>query len=366
MADYYFKMDHLSVGYNGKAVINDINIGINKGEIVTLIGPNGAGKSTILKSITRQLSLIGGNVDFDHENLHKMKYKELSSKMAVVLTERMHPELMTCRDVVATGRYPYTGRLGVLSREDEDKVDEALAAVHAEEFARRDFNAISDGQRQRILLARAICQEPDLIVLDEPTSFLDIRHKLDLLSILRNMAKQKNITVIMSLHEIDLAMKVSDKIICVKGDHIFKYGSPENLFNEEDIRDLYGIDNGYFDPMFGSIELPKVDGDPKVFVISCGGTGVPVYRHLQRRKIPFAVGILYRNDIDYQLARLLAADMVVQEPFTRISEESLEKAKEFIKTCDRVIDAGLVVGEGNQEMKELLDYAADLGKLETM
>ena len=166
MESYYFQMDELSVGYNGKPLIEHINIGVKKGEIVTLIGPNGSGKSTILKSITRQLRLLGGRVSFDEQNIHQMSYREMSTKMAVVLTERMRPELMTCHDIVATGRYPYTGRLGILSREDEKKVEEAMCAVHARELGSRDFNAISDGQRQRVLLARAICQEPEVIVLD--------------------------------------------------------------------------------------------------------------------------------------------------------------------------------------------------------
>ena len=129
MESYYFQMDELSVGYNGKPLIEHINIGVKKGEIVTLIGPNGSGKSTILKSITRQLRLLGGRVSFDEQNIHQMSYREMSTKMAVVLTERMRPELMTCHDIVATGRYPYTGRLGILSREDEKKVEEAMCAV---------------------------------------------------------------------------------------------------------------------------------------------------------------------------------------------------------------------------------------------
>ena len=230
MDNYYFQMDQLSVGYNKKALIHDICIGIKKGEIVTLIGPNGSGKSTILKSITRQLQIIGGKVYFDQQNLNSLSFRDLSTRMAVVLTDRMKPELMTCHDIVATGRYPYTGRLGILTKEDEKIVEDAMEVVHAKELGNRDFNNISDGQRQRVLLARAICQEPDIIILDEPTSFLDIKHKLDLLSILRNMAKEKQITVIMSLHEIDLAQKIADKIICVKGDTISHFGRPEDIF----------------------------------------------------------------------------------------------------------------------------------------
>ena len=134
-------------------------------------------------------------MEFDGKNLHELSFRELSTKMAVVLTERMKPELMTCRDIVATARYTYTGRLGMLTREDEEKVEKAMRAVHAKELGGRDFNAISDGQRQRVLLARAICQEPEVIILDEPTSFLDIRHKLELLAILRRMAKEKGINV---------------------------------------------------------------------------------------------------------------------------------------------------------------------------
>ena len=363
MAAYYFQTKNLAVGYDGQTLIRDITIGVEKGEIVTLIGPNGAGKSTILKSITRQLKSIAGTVTIDRADLKRLSLKELATRMAVVLTERMKPELMTCRDIVATGRYPYTGRLGILTAEDEAKVDSAMEAVHALELSDRDFNAISDGQRQRILLARAICQEPEIIILDEPTSFLDIRHKLELLSILRGMAKEKGITVIMSLHEIDLAQKVSDKILCVKGETIDAYGTPEQVFEEENIRALYDIEQGFFDPCFGSIELPRPVGEPKILVLSACGTGIPVYRALQKKNLPFCAGILYTNDLDYRLARLLASEVVTEKPFHEIGDAALNRAMELVQKCDTVIDAGVELGPCNRRMEEVLRAAEQENKL---
>lgn len=365
MENFYFQTSQLTVGYDGKPLIRDITIGIARGEIVTLIGPNGAGKSTILKSITRQLKAIGGTVALDGQNLSGLSHKELATRMAVVLTQRMKPELMTCRDIVATGRYPYTGRLGLLTKQDEEKVSEAMETVHALELSHRDFNAVSDGQRQRILLARAICQEPEIIILDEPTSYLDIRHKLELLSILRSMAKEKGITVIMSLHEIDLAQKISDKIICVKGDTIGSYGTPEEVFDEEKIRQLYNITEGFFDPCFGSIELPRPRGNPEILVLSACGSGIPVYRRLQKGNIPFCAGILYTNDLDYRLARLLASEIITERPFHEISDAAFDRAMEKVHTCRCVLDAGCEIGPCNRRMREILDAAKNMGKLET-
>ena len=360
MSEYYFSTQALTVGYDGVPLIRDIQIDIHKGEIVTLIGPNGSGKSTILKSITRQLKTLGGAVVIGGEDLRKFSYKALSTRLAVVLTERMKPELMTCRDIVATGRYPYTGRLGLLSEEDERQVDAAMAAVHALDLSERDFNAISDGQRQRVLLARAICQEPEIIILDEPTSFLDIRHKLQLLSILRSMAKQKGITVIMSLHEIDLAQKISDKVVCVKGDHIARFGAPEDVLDGEAIRALYSLDQGFYDPLFGSIELPRPEGEARTFVISAGGTGIPVYRRLQKAAIPFCAGILYENDVDHSLARLLAQEVVAEQPFSPIRPETLARAVELMRACDTVINAGVPEAALATPIGELIDQARRL------
>ena len=173
--EYYFCTKKMSVGYHKCPLIEDIEIGLEKGEILTLIGPNGAGKSTILKSIARQLALIDGVIYLDRQSIIQMSGEELSQKMAVVLTDKLKTEMMTCEDVVATGRYPYTGRFGILSESDYRVIEEAMDLVHVTAMKDQDFTRISDGQRQRVMLARAICQEPEIIILDEPTSYLDAK-----------------------------------------------------------------------------------------------------------------------------------------------------------------------------------------------
>ena len=364
MKDYYIKTKDLSVGYQGKVLIRDINLDIKKGEIVTLIGPNGAGKSTILKSVTRQLKLIGGEVYLDSDEIRKLSYKSMARKVAVMLTERMKPELMTCHDVVATGRYPYTGRLGVLSREDENKVDEALMAVHAQELGIRNFLEISDGQRQRILLARAICQEPQVIVLDEPTAFLDIRHKLELLYLLKNMVREKHVAVLMSLHELDLAQKISDHIICVKGDNsIGRFGTPEEIFSGDYIKELFQIEKGTYLTDYGSVELEAVKGEPKVFVIGGNGTGIPVYRQLQKEGIPFAAGILWENDREYSVAEALASVVIREKAFESVSDATFETAVKVLKNCEKVICCMENFGTYQEPCRQLWKIAKDLGKI---
>lgn len=244
--DYFFQTRQLSVGYQGKPLIRDIEIGLCKGEIMTLVGPNGAGKSTLLKSIAGQIGILGGVVCLNGENIGGMSGRELSRKMAVVFTEKMQTELMTCEDVVATGRYPYTGYFGILSEKDRAIAGEAMELVHVSGIGHQDFTKISDGQRQRVMLARAICQEPEIIVMDEPVSFLDIRHKLEFLSVLLTLREKKGLTVIMSLHELELAKIVSDKVLCLKGEYVERYGTPEEVFSQDFIEELFDISEENF------------------------------------------------------------------------------------------------------------------------
>lgn len=254
----FLETEKLSVGYDGKPLIRDVCLQVQRGKIVTLIGPNGSGKSTILKTIVGQLSKISGTVLLEGAPMERCGQKEIAKRMAILMTERIHPELMTCYDVVSTGRYPYTGALGLLGKEDKRIAEESLELVHGRDMADRPFDAISDGQRQRILLARALCQTPEIIVLDEPTSYLDIRYKLELLTILKTMVREKNLAVLMSLHELDLAQRVSDTVVCVSGDRIDRMGPPEEIFSNDYIARLYHMEPGKYDPCFDTLEyVPK-------------------------------------------------------------------------------------------------------------
>ena len=358
----YFETHDLSVGYSGRPLIEKINLSIEKGRILTLIGPNGSGKSTILKTITKHLEKIAGVVTIENDNISKWSNKELAKRLSVMLTERIDPELMTCEQVVAMGRYPYTNHFGSLTPGDRQVVEESLHMVRAEELAERPFTDISDGQRQRIMLARAICQQPEIIVLDEPTSYLDIRHKIELLDILRKMAREKNVAVVMSLHEIDLAAKISDQIICVKGDRIRLFGTPEQVFTGERVKELYELESGSFNTLFGSVELMAPEGDPEIFVLAGAGKGIPIYRLLQKNKRAFSTGVLFENDVDLQVASVLAAHVTVAPAFGTFGEREINEAKRWIDRARCVVDAGTPVGEQNRRSRELIQYARTEGK----
>ena len=365
MEKYYFRTEGLTVGYHGVPLIKNIEMEIKKGEILTLIGPNGAGKTTILKSIIRQLTPICGVVWLDGEKIQKMSGTELARKMSVVLTQRVRPEMMTCKDVVATGRYPYTGRFGILSEEDWKIVEDSMELVHIQEFKNRAFSEISDGQKQRVMLARALFQQPDILVLDEPTSFLDIRYKLEFLSIIQKMSRTRNLTVLMSLHELDLAGRISDKIACVREDKIDRFGTPEEIFTAGYIPELYQMTTGSYNELTGSLELTPILGKPEIFVIGGNGMGTAVYRRLQRKGIPFVTGILWENDLDYPSARALAVEVIWERAFCEIDPGRVEQSKKWIDRCRQVV-CPVNLEERHRfcrELIELADYAKAQRKL---
>ena len=356
------RSENLTVGYGSDPVVREITLAAEPGRILCLIGPNGAGKSTLLKTLIRQLPPLAGTVVLEGEELKTLPERELARRSAAVLTGRPAPELMLCREVVAAGRYPYTGRLGLLSGEDQRIVRESMEMTQTSELADTDFTRISDGQRQRVMLARAICQQPRLLILDEPTSFLDIRHKLEFLELLRGLARQRQIAVVLSMHELDLAQKFSDMLLCLKDGRIDRSGTPEEIFRGDYVRELYGLTKGSYDAVAGTAEGEPARGEPRVFVLGGGGQGIPVYRALQRRGIPFAAGVLPENDLDLPTALALAAVVITDRANEPVSREKVDEALAVLESCEALLcvtDFGTV----NRENRRLLQAAKESGKL---
>ena len=234
----------LRVGYPKKTVAADVEFTVHSGEILALVGPNGAGKSTLMKSIAGQLALQGGTVLLSGKNMTQLSPNETAKELSLLLTGQAIPELMTCREVVAAGRYPYTGKMGILGSEDWAKVDAAMARLHAEELAERPFDAISDGQRQRILLARALCQEPRVLVLDEPTAYLDIRYQLELVEALRSLAREEGLAVVVSLHELNLVRRCADRVLCLKNGRVDRLDTTQAVFSGDYLEELFDLPAG--------------------------------------------------------------------------------------------------------------------------
>ena len=248
--------ENLAIGYGKAPLLTEISLGVQPGQILTLIGPNGAGKSTLLKTLAGQLAPMGGAVLLESKSLADYSGTERARRLALMAPHSRRAELTTCFDFVSAGRYPYTGRLGILSAEDRQQVRQALELVGAAHLADRDFNRISDGQRQRILLARALCQQPEVILLDEPTSFLDIKGKIELLTILKELAHTKKLAVILSLHELELAEKVADAVVCVSPSGVSGVLTPAQAFTPENIQVLYGLSGEQYAALYGEPAKP--------------------------------------------------------------------------------------------------------------
>ena len=244
------KIEDLSAGYRGKAVVPGVNLEIKKGEIISFIGPNGAGKSTLLKTLYRELTPVAGAVFIDGADVSKMTLKELAKKLSIVTTDRIKPEHMTCREVVMAGRLPYTDGFGVLGKEDRQAAEDAIDLMKIEGFADKQFSNLSDGQKQRTLIARAIAQSPEYLVMDEPTSYLDIRYRMELMEVLEGLAK-KGVTIVMSIHELELAVSVSDRLLLVYDDGKTLCKTPLEVMEEGLIKDLFSLTDEMYEKIYG-------------------------------------------------------------------------------------------------------------------
>lgn len=351
----------LAVGHGRRPLVENVSFEVAAGEVVALIGPNGSGKTTLLRTIAGQLSPLAGRIELAGRPLETLSAGERARTLAAMFTARPRTELLTCQDIVELGRYPYTGRLGVLSDEDRIQVRRAMEQTGVWELRDRDFAHMSDGQRQRALIARALVQRTGVLLLDEPTSYLDIRAQLDMLQLLRDHARTEGVAVLASLHEIELAMKAADRVVCIREGRIWAQGTPEEIFEPQRIERLYDLRPHTFNGSFGSVELPRPDGCARVFVAVGEGDAAACFRALQRHGIPFAAGILHSHDVDGALARALATRAVFEQGEDRGHEKAVREALAVMRTCEALVCSAAPSGSGDGVCAKLVCEASAAG-----
>ena len=355
------RTEKLQVGYGNKPVVTDINLDLLAGQFVGLLGPNGSGKSTILKTIIRLLAPLGGDVYLGDVKLHQLSNHDMAKTTAVVLTDPIMPGLLNVYDIVMLGRHPHTGFTGKPADDDHQKVLAALEMVNASNLKTRYFTELSDGEKQKVLLARALAQEPKLIVLDEPTSHLDARHRIEVLLILRQLTQGKGVTVVASLHDIDLAMKACDVVILVKDEHILACGTPEDMLTDNLVAELYTMEQATFSNKLGGVELRSQQGNGLIFVVAGSSSGSSLYRALAKHRFSIVTGILSESEIDFNVAQAIGAKIISVPPYDYIKAEITAEALRLIEGAAVVIDAGFPIGTLNRPNIELINYALKKG-----
>lgn len=233
---------NLTVAYEKNTIIEDMNLSIPKGKISIIIGANGCGKSTLLKTISRINKPTNGEIFINKKNIKKTKEKDIAKEVAFLPQGPVAPSGLTVREIVAYGRFPHQNMIGGLNSHDKEVIDWAIRETGLSEFSEREIENLSGGQRQRAWIAMTLAQETEIIMLDEPTTYLDMSYQLEVLEVLQKLNREKNITVVIVLHELNNACRFADNIIGLKKGKVICQGKPIDVINKETLKEIYGID----------------------------------------------------------------------------------------------------------------------------
>ena len=235
-------IDHVAIGYSNSLIVEDLSVTIPKGKITTIIGPNGCGKSTLLKAISRLLKTQGGNVYLDGRAIHQLPTKEVAKRMAILPQSANAPGGLTVFELVSYGRFPHQNGFGNLKKEDYEHIHWAIGVTGLNEFKDRPVESLSGGQRQRVWIAMALAQGTEILVLDEPTTYLDLAHQLDVLLLLQRLNEEEGRTIVMVLHDLNHASRFSDYMIAMKKGSLIEEGSPEEVMTRLNLQRVFNID----------------------------------------------------------------------------------------------------------------------------
>lgn len=232
---------NLNAGYENKKIIDELSLNVEKGEIVTILGPNGSGKSTLLNCLTRYIRPMSGKIFLENEDIYDKSIKEFSKRVAILSQHNSLTGNVTVKQLISYGRLPHKKWYERKNKEDYEIVKQSMEYTDTLQYENKFLNSLSGGEQQRVWIAMALAQTPDLLLLDEPTTYLDISHQIELMKLICDINRDKNITVIMVLHDLNQASQYSDKIVLMKEGKIYDYGIPKDVINYESLKNVYNI-----------------------------------------------------------------------------------------------------------------------------
>lgn len=305
---------------------DNLSFNLYAGELVCLLGANGAGKSTLLRTISNSQSTLAGNIILEGRNISSYSDKKLSKTLGLVLTDKTATGGLTVRELVELGRYPYTGFFGQLSSEDKDIIDQAMKDVGISHKASSYCAELSDGERQKAMIAKVLAQECSTIILDEPTAFLDISSRIEITNLLHDLAIKHNKTILLSTHDIELALLLADRLWLLSRDKGLQYGITEDIVLLGKLDNFFGNSNIHFDKESGSF-LPQITTDKSVFLQADGHLFYWTKNLLARHGYKVT-----NKEIEalFSLKVTSSENMVIKDDVKSISLNSFEQLKEYI------------------------------------
>ncbi|HEY3414351.1 MAG TPA: ABC transporter ATP-binding protein [Armatimonadota bacterium] len=358
-----------AVTFASVPALDDVTLEVERGEWLALIGPNGAGKTTLLRAIAAAIPLDSGVVMLGDDDVALLKPRARARRMAVVPQEHTSVRGWTVEQIVAQGRAPHLGAWRSEGHADLEAIAQALRDTDTAALAEREVDTLSGGERQRVYLARALAQMPVILLLDEPTAFLDLQYQWEMLELVQRVRLERGITVVSVLHDLNLAAAFAGRIALLKGGRILSMGTPEAVLTEDTIR------RGYNRRV--SISRHPATGRPiviswpsehtpirhsRVHVVSGGGSGAALIRRLVADGHTVTAGALNVGDTDWEAARALGVETAEEAPFSPLSRTSLDRAEALIREADAVLVAPMPIGPGNLDNLRLAKEAAERGQ----
>ncbi|MCL1912832.1 MAG: ABC transporter ATP-binding protein [Eubacteriaceae bacterium] len=365
--------DHVSVGYDERIVLDDFCFDLFEGEFVSVLGPNGAGKSTLINAVLNTITPTSGTIYLSGKDNRSYSYKERACITSVVPQQFSTSFAFTVYDIVLMGRSPFLRRLQSETPEDFEIVDRALRLTNTYQFKDRKVTALSGGERQRVVISGALAQTPKLLILDEPTSQLDMHHTLEIMQLIRRLNQEEGLTVLAVLHDINMACRYSDKLLMIKDGKKVIEGPVDQVATEDVLTPVYKVDmvvrTNRLTESIEVVPIKKTDDEilpyrKQVCLVCGGGSGQSLMVELRNNRYKTCAAVLNSSDSDAEACQDMGFEFVLEAPFCQISDEKFEECVEIIKKCDVVIVASVPFGSGNLKNLEAIKKAAESKKLD--